>query len=466
MRSAGTQRDSARPRLSVIIPVYNSAHLLPACLESLHASHYRDYEIILVDDASTDHTAELAATLPVRFLRLPCRSGPAVARNRGSALARGDYLLFMDGDVAVHPETLGRIVDTFVRDAGIDAVFGSYDTDPAAANLFSQYKNLFHHFVHQQSREEAWTFWTGCGAIRRAVFLGMGGFDGSCDRPCIEDIELGVRLHKAGHRIVLNKRIQVTHLKRWSLAGILKTDLWDRGVPWTQLLLREKIFPNDLNLKLSQRICTVLTYGMLSAAAFGAWCSAGLLWSLVLGVVAILLLDYASQKGWGRLDSVAAGAVIGLAAALGACSMPWSLVSLALLGGILLINARFYLFLARRRHPLFAMLVIPLHIAYYLCCGAAFLIGVTQYVVKAKLVARFGPCPFFRKPIQAQLVRGPLPVPTAVGEEGWPEHESGWPTEADPVTVGLASVGNERHGPTIREPGELAARFHLPILAE
>ena len=91
--------------------------------------------------------------------------------------------------------------------------------------------------------ERATTFWSGCGAVRRSLFLDMGGFDESYARPCIEDIELGARLTRSGHAIVLRKSMQVTHLKKWTFWSMLKSDIWDRAVPWTNLVLREGKLP-------------------------------------------------------------------------------------------------------------------------------------------------------------------------------------------------------------------------------
>ena len=62
-------------------------------------------------------------------------------------------------------------------DPDMVALFGSYDDEPAETNLLSQYKNLLHHYVHQTSQEDAFSFWTGCGAIRRDIFMEMGGFN-------------------------------------------------------------------------------------------------------------------------------------------------------------------------------------------------------------------------------------------------------------------------------------------------
>src|SRR5262249_21341174 len=154
-----------------------------------------------------------------------------------------------------HPDTIGRAVQAFQADPGLDALFGSYDRTPREPNLISRYKNLYHHFIHQTGSEKATTFWTGCGAIRRSVFLETGGFDTSYGRPCIEDIELGARLCRAGRRIRLAKDVQATHLKKWTLWGVVKSDVCDRAIPWTRLLLRERTLPNDLNLRRSQRAC-------------------------------------------------------------------------------------------------------------------------------------------------------------------------------------------------------------------
>ena len=144
--------ESHAPAISLIIPFRNSLDQLRSCIESIQASTYKDYEIIVVDDASTDDTSDLATRSGVLPLRLQRQSGPAVARNRGAEVAQGEYLFFVDSDVCVYPETLDQIIACFRQNPDVDAVFGSYDLNPQAGNILSQYKNLFHHFVHQQGR--------------------------------------------------------------------------------------------------------------------------------------------------------------------------------------------------------------------------------------------------------------------------------------------------------------------------
>lgn len=339
---------SGPPAISVVIPVRNDPDRLRACLASLLASTHADHEVIVVDDASTDGTAEIAREMGAQVLRLDRQRGPAAARNRGAEVARGEHLFFVDADVCVHPDTLARVASTFAGDPGVDALFGSYDLSPGMPDFLSQYKNLFHHFVHQQGAPEASTFWSGCGAIKRSVFAEAGGFDAArYARPSIEDIELGARLVRRGRRIVLRKDIQVTHLKRWTLPGILKSDVWDRGVPWTELILREGSLPNDLNLRTSQRVSALLAAGLVATVAAG---------------------------------------IVGL---LGP-PVAWPVAAIAILGVLMVINRDFYAFFRRERGVLFAARVVPLHVLYYLYGMTAFVIGAARHSRRRMAMGRRG----------------------------------------------------------------------------
>ncbi len=376
--------DERAPLISVIVPVRNNPGELRLCLEHLFGATYASYEVIVVDDASTDETPQVAADLGAKVLRLGSRRGPAGARNRGAEIAAGEFLFFLDSDVCVHPETLQELHDTFARDPDLDAVFGSYDTKPTAENVLSAYKNLFHHFVHQDSNEHATTFWSGCGAIRRSVFFKMGGFSAVYKRPSIEDIELGRRLHAAGHRIMLNKRVQVTHLKRWTLWSIIKTDVRDRGVPWTELMLREGNVPNDLNTKVSQRISVVLAYGLLLSFGVGVVYYRHLFWLPIVVFLIICVGDYWSvQRRYSTIVRLASAlAVLGGLMWTIHTFTTWQLVPLGLLVGIIAINFRFYAFFFNKRYLLLLALLLPLHLIYFLYCGLAFATGLLLHLRK------------------------------------------------------------------------------------
>ena len=258
---------AASLRLSIVVPVYNSPRELAACLDALRADAPTGAELIVVDDASTDDSADVARAAGARVLRLARNGGPAAARNHGARHARGDVLLFVDADVVVRPRHGGasdRVASSTIRRSPPSSA--PTTTRPARPGLVSQYRNLLHHFVHQQGRADASTFWAGCGAVRRAAFVAVGGFDDvRFARPSIEDIELGYRLRRAGHRIRLDKDLQGTHLKRWTLGSMMRTDVDAPGAPWARLILETANAPVDLNLNVSQRVSS----GLAGVAVLG-----------------------------------------------------------------------------------------------------------------------------------------------------------------------------------------------------
>jgi hypothetical protein len=297
------------------------------CLRGLRDSSCRDFELIVIDDGSTDGSGARAAAHGARVLRHELPRGPAASRNEGVALAQSDRLFFIDADVVVHGDTVEKVIRRFEDEPGLAAFFGSYDDRPAAPGIVSQFRNLLHHYVHQQGAfvaesRPAHTFWTGCGAIRRGAFSAVGGFDPRLyRRPAIEDIELGYRLTRSGHRVALVRDLQVSHLKKWTLRSMVYTDVFQRGVPWMLLLLRSKTRETDLNVSPAQRL-SVVAIGLACAAVVGA---------------------------------IVAPQTVALA--------------VAALAGIAILNGRFYRFLAARRGLGFATASFWLHLVYFFCCG-------------------------------------------------------------------------------------------------
>lgn len=232
----------------------------------------RPAEILLVSDGRPVALPDAIDTSLITPLSTGKPSGPAIARNLGAAQASGDILLFIDSDIQVPKELVASVQRKFEEHPEVAALFGSYDAAPSQSNFLSQYRNLLHHYVHQTGKEAAFTFWSGCGAIRRSVFREISGFDGhKYPRPSIEDIELGYRLRKAGYSIRLCKSLQVKHLKKWELGSMLKADFFYRALPWTRLLLEEQELVNDLNLKQSDRLSVVLVFLMAISVGLAVW---------------------------------------------------------------------------------------------------------------------------------------------------------------------------------------------------
>ena len=319
--------------VTVVVPVGGHAPAWPRCARSLAALDPPPGEIVAVIDGSYDDLAACAAGAGARVVVMPTRGGPARARNRGAQAASHDILLFVDADVEAPRDLAARVAQLLTAHDEVAAVIGSYDETPGDRGFLSQYRNLLHHFVHQHAREQASTFWAGCGAVRREVFDEVGGFDERYTDPSIEDIELGARLVGAGHAIRLVKDLQVTHLKRWRLTDMLATDLWGRAVPWTELMLRNGRMVNDLNVKTRDRLSVLLAFVPLAALPAGWWRPA------LLGVGAIAL------------------------------------------GLVVALNAGLFRFFLHRRGPWFALRTIPVYWVYLLICGFGFGLGLLRHLL-------------------------------------------------------------------------------------
>lgn len=319
----------------MVVPVRDGGESLERCLEALARSATPPLEILVVDDGSRDGSPARAAAAGARVLTAGGR-GPAAARNVGARAACGEWILFLDADCVVHPATLGRLLAAIAGAPGAAAVFGAYDDRPPAPGLVSQYRNLLHAFTHRTGRKEASTFWSGCGAVRRDAFESVGGFDAARFPGLgMEDIDLGYRLRAAGHRIRLAPEVQVTHLKRWTVGEMLRVDLHERALPWTQLWLERGRVPADLAIGWRARVA-VATVASLVATP--------------------VLAPFAPR-------TAAATAVAALAIFLAA-------------------QAPFLADLRRRRGLGFALSAIPLHLLHTATAALGFALGVLRHLAR------------------------------------------------------------------------------------
>ena len=303
-------------RLTAVIPATDGPPGLDRVRAAIEAAEEPPEEVIVVD--------------------LPERSGPAAARNSAAREASGDVLVFVDSDVIVRPDAFRRIRLAFVEDPALAAVFGSYDDTPECRDLVSSFRNLLHHHVHQRAAGPAVTFWAGLGAMRRDLFLAVGGFDSNrFGRPAIEDVELGLRISANGSAIRLDPELQGTHIKRWSLPQMIRTDLLHRGVPWVGLLLRRRTAPATLSVSWRDRLSAC---SAVSAPTFAAL---------------------------GRL-----------------------LPALAALAALAALNLSLYRLVLRRRGPLAAIAALPLHLVHLLTAVAAVPVGTAAHVRELALWRR------------------------------------------------------------------------------
>jgi len=379
--------------VSVIVPAFNGAADLDRCLQAIGQSSGPMFECIVVDDASTDaDVRRVAERHAVRYERLSGRSGPAVARNTGAAKAAGRILFFTDADVELHADAISQAISLLDAEPDVAAVIGSYDDDPGHPGLLSQYRNLYHHWTHQSGSAEAWTFWTGCGAIRRESFEQLGGFSADFQQPSIEDIELGWRARTAGFRIRLLKTMQGKHLKRWRFWDMVRTDIFRRGAPWVALLFRQGSVQSDLNLDRRARIATLaaalVPVSCLVLVLLGqATALAPTIAVLLSAAVGSMLTDVSptaengarSGSRWKSHLSALIGAAL-LLLSLAWLPNTWGLLPLALIAVVVWVQQDFYRLLIRRGGMGFALAVVPLQLVFFIGCAVSVPMGFLEYM--------------------------------------------------------------------------------------
>lgn len=205
------------PTYSVIIPTYNSADTLDALLCSLAAQTMRDFEVIVVDDASTDDTGAVAARHACHYLRLEENRGPAHARNAGASRAEAAWLIYTDADTEFLPETVG-VIDAVLKRSDADALTGTYAGEPANAGFTPRYKALWEYCIIDRRL----TLNSNClapvtswaprpGVVRKAAFDAIGGFTTRFTGADLEDIEFGYRLSEAGYRLYVAPEVRIRH---------------------------------------------------------------------------------------------------------------------------------------------------------------------------------------------------------------------------------------------------------------
>lgn len=332
-------------RATVIVPVYNDRDNLNRCLVSLAASTNSHFDVLVVDDGSTESIKPLVDRFGYRYLRINGPGGPARARNCGVQQTKTEIIIFIDADVCIHPDAIELIMQNFVGDRDLAAVIGTYDDEPADPGFLSRYRNMLHHYTHSQSAGQVTTFWSGCGAMRRDVFIKHNGFDEQrYHRPSIEDIELGTWIAADGGRIMLDQKIQCKHLKRWSFFDMIKTDICQRGIPWIDLMLRSGRIVTTLNVTSSQRLSVGLVFAACALFILTIW--------------------------W-----------------------PWALIGTAAAAiTVTLLNMKLYRFFASHCGLWFAIKSVLLHWLYFGCCGVSVVIGTVRFYLTGRRTSNQQEC--------------------------------------------------------------------------
>lgn len=215
-------------RISVIIPNHNGGLTIGKCLEALFSSDYGNFEVIVVDDFSTDGSVEEISKFPCTLLRLERHSGASAARNAGARNSSGEVLFFIDSDCVVERNTLS-VIDRTIRGREEIVFGGTYSRLPFDDSFFGMFQSVFIHYS-ETKRDEPDYVATHAMVISRGVFERSGGFLEDF-LPILEDVEFSHRLRKSGVALRMNPGITVRHIFNFTFSKSLrnafkKTKYW------------------------------------------------------------------------------------------------------------------------------------------------------------------------------------------------------------------------------------------------
>jgi len=232
------------PEVAVIVPVHNDAATLPNCLHAILRDSAPGWELVVVDDSSTDGSGEAARRLGARVVRLPKNSGVSAARNTGAKSTTASILIFVDADIVPEPGALSALVEALRSHPEWLAV-GAYprpeDLGPDWSAHFVGLRSAWGYHWREGEEERLFSsIQSECGAMRRAVFLQLDGFSEKYGGVGMEEFKMAHDLERLGHGHYLIRSAAYRHYYKPLRNRCLV--LLDRTARWVPLFFRRKRF--------------------------------------------------------------------------------------------------------------------------------------------------------------------------------------------------------------------------------
>ncbi len=285
-------RSGDKPFFSIVIPVFNEEKTLGTCLDSIFsAKPFVDFEVIIVDDCSTDDSLQVASRFPAKIIRQERKAGPSLARNAGAASARGSFLVFTDADCVFPPDlpanTARRLLDEKLLLLG-----GTYQTESVDGTLVADFHALMAHYYETRKVRPDYLA-AHYLVIDRELFRRIGGFrrTRSVGRlAACEDLELSRRLAEAGFKLRIYPELAVKHYFHFGLWRSLRNS-FRKSRQWVVYLQGEGRLSADTGVASFELKATAALLILVMAGL------AGLIWNwwgsvtILAGLVAMAVVN-------------------------------------------------------------------------------------------------------------------------------------------------------------------------------
>jgi len=229
--------------LSVVIPNRNGSSTIGLCLESVFRQSFPGYEVIVVDDASDDGSAEVIEGFPCTLIRLEKHSGASRARNRGAGAARGPLIFFTDADCLLEPDTLTRVYNALKERGAGFVIGGTYTELSPDRGFFSDFQSAFINYSETRHPQTPDYIPTHAMALHKETFSLIGGFREDF-LPILEDVEFSHRARTKGCSLIMQPDTKVRHIFDYNLVSSFRNAL-KKSFYWSIYSLKRRDFLRD-----------------------------------------------------------------------------------------------------------------------------------------------------------------------------------------------------------------------------
>jgi glycosyltransferase involved in cell wall biosynthesis len=245
--------------ISVVIPNHNGSKTIGKCLKAVLSSKYDCFEVIVVDDSSSDSSVDIISEFPCRLIRLEKHAGASRARNTGAKNSSGEIIFFIDADCIVAEDTLS-LTQKAIAAQKDTVIGGSYTPLPYDSNFFSVFQSVFINYFELKRKEPDYIA-THSMAIGKSIFEKNNGFPEEF-LPIIEDVEFSHRLRRSGYKLLMAPDVLVRHIFNFTLKKSLR-NAFRKSRYWVMYSLSNKDVFKDSGTASQELKVNVLSYSLI-----------------------------------------------------------------------------------------------------------------------------------------------------------------------------------------------------------
>ena len=198
--------------LSIIITTFNEEKYIANCLRSIFNNNFKDFEIIAVDDASTDNTVKIIKKYPVKFFKLKKNYGAAFAKNYAIKKSKSNLIFFIDADATLEKNALNEMIKIFKNNNNLSGVNGIWNEIPINKGYFPKFQSMDMNFAMQSMAKKKYSFFWGNGSlIKKNILLNIGGFNVNFKGAGAEDYDLALRISPKKKIFVKKNLVSISH---------------------------------------------------------------------------------------------------------------------------------------------------------------------------------------------------------------------------------------------------------------